>query len=70
MKIYKIKRKKTISQHSNIINWLTMLNKKKKTIKLLLNITLLLQKKIQNMQILTLVSQVLKNNLKIMIKVY
>lgn len=70
MKIYKIKRKKTISQHSNIINWLTMLNKKKKTIKLLLNITLLLQKKIQNMQILTLVLQVLKNNLKIMIKVY
>ena len=44
-----------------------MLNKKKKTIKLLLNITLLLQKKIQNMQILILVSQVLKNNLKIMI---
>jgi len=44
-----------------------MLNKKKKTIKLLLNITLLLQKKIQNMQILILVLQVLKNNLKIMI---
>ena len=44
-----------------------MLNKKKKTIKLLLNITLLLQKNIQNMQILILVLQVLKNNLKIMI---
>ena len=44
-----------------------MLNKKKKTIKLLLNITLLLQKKIQNMQILILALQVLKNNLKIMI---